>query len=163
MTVGGTVPRTRLRPTSAPVAPVAALERALADHDAITQLFATYAWAHDNKEFEHLDDVFTEGSEFTIEITGGDTIGPFLSRQVAVDFIRDTTVNQGDQRRHVITNVRFSNESDTETRVTAILSLFVTLNNELTVQATGWYDCQAVREDGSWRFRRMYLTLDRTY
>ena len=135
----------------------------MADHDAITQLFATYAWAHDNKEFELLDDVFTEQAEFTIEITGGDTIGPFLSRQVAVDFIRDTTVNQGDQRRHVITNVRFSNESDAETRVTAILSLFVTLNNELTVQATGWYDCQAVLEAGSWRWRRMYLTLDRTY
>ena len=63
----------------------------------------------------------------------------------------------------MITNVRFSNETDTETRATAILSLFVTLNNQLTTQATGWYDCQAVLDDGTWRFARMYLTLDRTY
>jgi len=135
----------------------------VADHDAITQLFATYAWAHDNKEFELLDDVFTDVSEFTVDITGGPTIGPLTSRRETVDFIRDTTVNQGDQRRHVITNVRFSNETDTETRATAILSLFVTLNNQLTTQATGWYDCQAVLDDGTWRFARMYLTLDRTY
>ena len=135
----------------------------MADHDAITQLFATYAWAHDNKEFELLDDVFTDVSEFTVDITGGPTIGPLTSRRETVNFIRDTTVNQGDQRRHVITNVRFSNETDTETRATAILSLFVTLNNQLTVQATGWYDCQAVLDDGTWRFARMYLTLDRTY
>ena len=135
----------------------------MADHDAITQLFATYAWAHDNKEFELLDDVFTDVSEFTVDITGGPTIGPLTSRRETVDFIRDTTVNQGDQRRHVITNVRFSNETDTETRATAILSLFVTLNNQLTTQATGWYDCQAVLDDGTWRFARMYLTLDRTY
>ena len=135
----------------------------MADHDAITQLFATYAWAHDNKEFELLDDVFTDVSEFTVDITGGPTIGPLTSRRETVNFIRDTTVNQGDQRRHVITNVRFSNETDTETRATAILSLFVTLNNQLTTQATGWYDCQAVLDDGTWRFARMYLTLDRTY
>ena len=135
----------------------------MADHDAITQLFATYAWAHDNKEFELLDDVFTDVAEFTVDITGGPTIGPLTSRRETVDFIRDTTVNQGDQRRHVITNVRFSNETDTETRATAILSLFVTLNNQLTTQATGWYDCQAVLDDGTWRFARMYLTLDRTY
>jgi 3-phenylpropionate/cinnamic acid dioxygenase small subunit len=135
----------------------------LADHDAITQLFATYAWAHDNKEFELLDGVFTEVSDFTVDITGGATIGPLRLRQETVDFIRDTTIDQGDQRRHVITNVRFSNESDQETRVTAILSLFVTLDNELTVQATGWYDCQAVLDDGAWRFASMYLTLDRTY
>jgi len=135
----------------------------VADHDAITQLFATYAWAHDNKEFELLDDVFTDVSEFTVDITGGPTIGPLTSRRETVNFIRDTTVNQGDQRRHVITNVRFSNETDTETRATAILSLFVTLNNQLTTQATGWYDCQAVLDDGTWRFARMYLTLDRTY
>jgi hypothetical protein len=135
----------------------------LADHDAITQLFATYAWAHDNKEFELLDGVFAEQSDFEIEITGGETVGPFHSRQETVDFIRDTTVNQGDQRRHVITNIRFSNESDSETRVTAILSLFVTKDGELTVQATGWYDCQAVDDGGTWRWSSMYLTLDRHF
>ena len=53
----------------------------MADHDAITQLFATYAWAHDNKEFELLDDVFTDVSEFTVDITGGPTIGPLTSRR----------------------------------------------------------------------------------
>ncbi len=135
----------------------------MADHDAIEQLFATYAWAHDNKEFELLDGVFTEASEFTVDIAGGATIGPIGTRRETVDFIRDTTLGQGDQRRHVITNVRISDESDRRARATAILSLFVTKDNVLTVQATGWYDCQAVLDGDAWRFERMYLTLDRTY
>lgn len=134
----------------------------MADHEAIHQLFATYAFAHDNKEFELLDDVFTEQADFTVDITGGDTIA-FHTRRETNDFIKETTLNQGDQRRHVITNVRFSEESEMQTRATAILSLFVTADNELTVQATGWYDCQAVLDAGTWRFRKLYLTLDRTY
>ena len=135
----------------------------MAGHDAIEQLFATYAWAHDNKEFELLDGVFTERSEFTVDITGGATIGPIGSRRETVDFIRDTTLAQGDQRRHVITNVRFSDESELGVRATAILSLFVTKDGVLTTQATGWYDCRAVIDGGEWRFARMYLTLDSTY
>jgi len=135
----------------------------MADHDAIEQLFATYAWAHDNREFDLLDGVFTEASEFTVDVTGAATIGPIHTRRETVDFIRGTTLGQGDQRRHVITNVRFSNESGNEARATAILSLFVTRDNALTVQATGWYDCRAVLDRHVWRFASMYLTLDRTY
>lgn len=134
----------------------------MSDFEAIYQLFSTYAFAHDNKEFELLEDVFTDDADFTVDITGGDTIH-FAGKRETNDFIKDTTINQGDQRRHVITNVRLSNETDSAARATAILSLFVTKDNELTVQATGWYDCDCVREAGGWRFRKLYLTLDRTY
>jgi len=133
------------------------------DHEAVYQLYTRYAAGMDNRQFELTRETFATDASFSLNIKGTEAVAPIEGKQAVGDFIETTTREQTDQRRHVITNVRFSNETDTETRATAILSLFVTLNNQLTTQATGWYDCQAVLDDGTWRFARMYLTLDRTY
>jgi hypothetical protein len=130
----------------------------MAEYATVADIFARYAAAMDDKNFEMLGDVFADKSDFTVDITGGPTVGPFHSRDETVNFIRDTTVNQGDQRRHVITNVR----TDGDTAY-GILSLFVTDNGELTVQSTGVYKCDLAEEDGKLRFGSMYLTLDRPY
>lgn len=128
------------------------------DYATVADLFARYAAAMDDNDFDMLRDVFTERSSFTVDITGGPTVGPFNSREETVEFIQTTTVEQQDQRRHVITNVR--TEGDT---AYGILSLFVTANGELTVQTTGVYKCGLGDEDGKTRFSSMYLTLDRAY
>jgi|SRR5262245_45587925 SnoaL-like protein len=130
----------------------------MADYATVADIFARYAAAMDDKNFEMLRDVFTEKSDFTVDITGGPTVGPFHSRDESVDFIQTTTVEQRDQRRHVITNVRTDGDV-----AYGILSLFVTDNGELTVQATGVYKCDLAEEDGKTRFSSMYLTLDRPY
>ncbi|MCW3066619.1 MAG: nuclear transport factor 2 family protein [Solirubrobacterales bacterium] len=128
------------------------------DYATVADIFARYAAAMDDKNFEMLGDVFTEQSDFTVDITGGPTVGPFHSRDETVEFIQTTTVEQRDQRRHVITNVRTEGET-----AYGILSLFVTENGELSVQSTGVYRCSLADENGKTRFSSMYLTLDRPY
>jgi 3-phenylpropionate/cinnamic acid dioxygenase small subunit len=128
------------------------------DYAAVAELFARYASAMDDNNFDVLRDVFAERAEFTVDITGGPTVGPYESRDAIVDFIQSTTEEQQDQRRHVITNVR--TEGDV---AYGILSLFVTADGELTVQSTGVYRTDLVQEDGALRFASMYLTLDRPY
>jgi SnoaL-like domain len=128
------------------------------DYATVADLFARYAAAMDDNDFEMLGDVFTERSSFTVDITGGPTVGPFNSRDETVEFIQSTTEGQQDQRRHVITNVRAEDGT-----AYAILSLFVTANGELTVQTTGVYKCELGDEGGKTRFASMYLTLDRPY
>jgi GTP cyclohydrolase III len=128
------------------------------DYATVADLFARYAAAMDDNDFDVLRDVFTERSSFTVDITGGPTVGPFTSRDATVEFIQSTTEGQQDQRRHVITNVR--TEGDT---AYAILSLFVTANGELSVQTTGVYKCELGDEAGKTRFASLYLTLDRPY
>lgn len=129
------------------------------DYAVVAQLFARYASAMDDNDFDELRAVFAERADFVVDITGGPTVGPYESRDAIVDFIQTTTVEQQDQRRHVITNVRLDGESTAY----GILSLFVTAGGELTVQATGVYRTELVDEDGAVRFASMYLTLDRPY
>jgi hypothetical protein len=114
----------------------------------------------DSREWPVLSDVFTEDADFTILITGGDTIGPIEGRDAIVEFCSSTVNAQTDQRRHVITNVRIGPETDTEATVTAILTLIVVADGALEVKSSGLYRTRAVLDGDRWRFAAMHLTLD---
>jgi hypothetical protein len=130
----------------------------MADYAQVCDVFARYASAMDDNNYATLREVFSDDATFTVDITGGPTVGPFESGDAIVEFISSTTEEQQDQRRHVITNVRI--EGDV---AYGVLSLFVTANGELTVQTTGVYEVGLVQQGGSPRFSSMYLTLDRPY
>ena len=132
----------------------------MADRSAIDQLFADYGWPMDSREFSVLGGTFTEAAEFTIVITGGDTIGPISGRDAIVEFCSSTVGEQTDQRRHVITNVRIGDQTDTDAEVTAILTLIVVADGALTVKSSGLYRTRVVRDGDAWRFASMHLTLD---
>ena len=132
----------------------------MADRSAIDQLFADYGWPMDSREFSVLGDVFTKDAEFTIVITGGDTIGPISGRDAIVEFCSSTVGEQQDQRRHVITNVRIGPQTENDATVTAILTLIVVAEGALTVKSSGLYRTQVVLDGDAWRFTNMHLTLD---
>jgi hypothetical protein len=120
----------------------------------VEQLFSTYAWSMDSKEFELFDDVFSEDATFVVSIAG-EVAASFEGRGPLVDFIRTTTVEQTDQRRHVITNVRLAGSKATST-----LTLLVVDNGELILKSCGVYTVDLVQENGEWRFGAMDLALD---
>ena len=126
------------------------------EFDKVTQVFGDYAWAMDAKDFDLLNQVFTEDATFVVSIAGGDTVGPFEGRAAAVEFITTTTREQTDQRRHVITNIR----QDGASAATATLTLVVVDNGQLTVKSSGVYRVQLAEEGGTPRFSRMDLALD---
>jgi hypothetical protein len=126
------------------------------DQSTLQQLFATYAWGMDGKEFHLLNEVFTEDATFAGTIAGGGSFGPFEGRSAIVDFITEVTKGQGDQRRHVITNTLLRGE----TSALANLTLIVIADGQLTVQATGVYSVELAQEGGAWRFKTMSLALD---
>ena len=108
------------------------------------------------KEFELFDEVFSEGATFVVSIAGTVAAGPFEGRAALVDFIRSTTLDQTDQRRHVITNVRLAGGD----KATSTLTLLVVDNGELIVKSCGVYRVDLVQEGGAWRFGAMDLALD---
>ena len=132
----------------------------MADRQAITDLFADYAWALDANDFDLLAQVFHEDASFTINIAGADPVGPIEPGAAIVEFIRGTVQGQDDQRRHVITNMRYESESDAAAQVTATLTLIVVANGSLSVQSTGVYHVEIVQEGGTWQFRQFSLDLD---
>jgi uncharacterized protein (TIGR02246 family) len=132
----------------------------MVERDAVSQLFAQYAWAQDTANFAVLREVFTEDARFTVEVPGMDTIGPIDGRDTIVAFVGETITGQDDQRRHVITNVRFEEKGEDRAIVTAILTLIVVAGGTLRVQSTGVYRNAVTREGGAWRFRSLHLMLD---
>jgi len=132
----------------------------MADRDAIAELLSHYAWAMDAGDFEALNDVFTEDASFVIHIAGADSVGPISPRKEIVDFIGSTVQGQQDQRRHVISNQRYEREGDDDAVVTTTLTLNVIADGRLTVQATGVYRAEVLRQDGGWRIRDFSISLD---
>jgi len=126
----------------------------MSDIQTVGQLFSTYAWSMDSKEFELFDEVFSEGATFVVSIAG-EVVASFEGRAAVVDFIRSTTLEQTDQRRHVITNVRLAGD-----KATATLTLLVVDNGELILKSCGVYRVDLVQEGGELRFGAMDLALD---
>jgi SnoaL-like domain len=135
----------------------------VADHFAINELFAWYAWGMDSGQFSFTRDTFTADASFSLDIVGEPVIDPINGGEAIGDFIETTTREQTDQRRHVITNVHLENEQDDSATAIAYLSLMVTEAGRLRPQATGVYTTEAVHDRERWRFRRLHLTLDRPF
>jgi hypothetical protein len=120
----------------------------------VSQLFATYAWGIDTRQYDLLNSVFAADGAFVVKVAGGDTY-TFEGRKGVVDFISSTTDAQTDQRRHVITNLRLDGDTATST-----LTLHVVDSGVHTVKTCGVYTCKLVQEDGALRFAHMDLALD---
>src|ERR1700722_9717200 len=123
----------------------------MADYAQVCDVFARYASAMDDNAFTVLREVFTDDAAFTVDITGGPTVGPYESGDAIVEFITSTTEEQQDQRRHVITNVRIDGDE-----AYGVLSLFVTAEGQLTVQTTGVYKVRLSTSGDAVRFSNMY-------
>jgi 3-phenylpropionate/cinnamic acid dioxygenase small subunit len=114
----------------------------------------------DARDFDLLADVFHEDASFTIDITGSDSFGPFEPGSGVVEFISSTTKEQTDQRRHVVTNIRVEEETASDAKVTATLTLNVVDEGKLTVQSVGVYRAECVDAGDRWKFREFNLALD---
>lgn len=133
----------------------------MADRERIRELFADYGYANDERDRELLVGLLAADASFEIAIPGqGVELGPFEGAAAVEEFIMGDLTAQTDQRRHVITNLRFENETDESVDVRAYLSLHVTDGGRLEVRCSGVYQTSVVLDGGTWRFRRIALRLD---
>ncbi len=134
----------------------------MTDHDTIAQLFGRYGSALDEGHFEWLDDVFTSDAEYTIDITGADTIGPVSSRKEVVDFLTGTlkqVESEHGQTRHVITNLW----ADGDTAHAVLTHVVTSPAGELTVLLTGTYTVELGDDDGATKMRNVRLLCDKGF
>ena len=80
-----------------------------------------------------------------------------------VGFISSTSEGQDDQRRHVLTNLRYESEGEEDAVVTATLTLLMTADGEVSVQSTGVFRTEVVLEAGRWHFREFRLAIDQPF
>jgi len=129
------------------------------DQLAVYALYVDYAAGMDIRDFALTRNTFASNATFSLNIKGSPAIEPIHGAQAIGDFIETTTREQTDQRRHVITNIRHTEEGGVHIAY-GYLSLFVTDDSGLTVQCTGMYRSEIVEENGALRFGNMQLDLD---
>lgn len=127
----------------------------MADLNAVLNLFARYGHANDVRDMDIMEQCFTEGSTFALQIAGGTELGPFEGREAVLGFIGPTLEGQTDIRKHVLSNYWLKGDE-----AHCYLSLIVTDNGETELKTVGLYECTVAEEGGELKFSRMNLGLD---
>ena len=132
------------------------------DQLAISALLNRMAYYYDEGHLDELAACFAEDAIMSMQIDGGDMVGPFEGRDSIMELYRGAKSTQTDVRRHDITNIMFDASGDT-LAVTSYLTLFATENAETKLLTTGVYRDQVGQIDGEWKITRRHIDLDSAY
>ena len=98
-----------------------------------------------------------------MDISGAEQMGPYIGRAEVMKHFLDHHATQTDQRRHITTNVVVDDETDTSASVISCLTLLVTEDNVIRLQASGLYRDQFVKTDVGWQIKQRRIELDIHY
>ena len=132
------------------------------DRLAISELLTRMAYYYDQGHLDHLEASFSHNAVMSMQIAGGDVIGPFQGREDIMALYRDAKSTQTDVRRHDITNV-FFDVADGVISTTSYLTLFATEHGETKLLTTGIYRDIVEQSGGTWRVVKRHIDLDSGY
>ena len=134
----------------------------MADTLAITGILNRAGTAYDTGDLEYVLGLFLEDGAFEIVIAGRDPM-VFEGSDAIRGLFEGAHSTQTDQRRHCITNIYFTDETDTSVTAVSTLILISVENGALKVLSSGLYTDTVVLVDGSWKLQRRHLRLDLPY
>ena len=134
----------------------------MADTLAITGILNRAGTAYDTGDLEYVLGLFLEDGVFEIVIAGSDPM-VFEGSGAIRGLFEGAHSTQTDQRRHCITNIYFTDETDTSVTAVSTLILISVENGALTVLSSGLYTDSVVLVDGAWKLQRRHLRLDLPY
>ena len=132
------------------------------DRFAISELLTRMAYYYDEGLLDHLEASFSPDAVMSMQIAGGDIVGPFQGRENIMTLYRDAKSTQTDVRRHDITNV-FFDFADGVISTTSYLTLFATEHGETKLLTTGVYRDIVEKSEGTWRVVKRHIDLDSGY
>jgi hypothetical protein len=135
----------------------------MADKQIIAEILGKMGWAYDTGNLDYLEAVYTVDSQFTISIAGMGQVGDYRSKDTIMGLYRGAKASQADVRRHVVTNIFFTEETQTAATVVSYLTLFALKEAVLKVLSTGIYTDKFSLADGGWRILHRDLALDAPY
>jgi hypothetical protein len=135
----------------------------MADKQMITESLGRGGWAYDTGNFDMLADNFTADAVFDLSIAGKGKVGSFVGKAAILKLHTDSFAAQNDQRRHAITNIFFTEETDSSITAHSYLILLVIKDGAMTVMSSGAQTDKFVLADGAWRIAHRQLDLDRPY
>ncbi|MGA0151006.1 MAG: nuclear transport factor 2 family protein [Luminiphilus sp.] len=132
------------------------------DRFAIAELLNRMAYYYDEDQLDDLAACYASDAIMSMQIAGGDMVGPFEGRDNIMELYRGAKSTQTDVRRHDITNIMFDASGDT-LAVTSYLTLFATEHGETKLLTTGVYRDRVAQVAGDWKITRRHIDLDSAY
>lgn len=134
----------------------------MADKQAITELLNRAGVAYDTPDLDFLLNMFVDDGVFELVITGNDPM-IFEGKETINGLFEGSLEDQDDQRRHVVTNIFFQNETETSATTVSYLTLITVKDGALSVISSGVYTDDVVLVDGEWKLKKRHLLLDLPY
>jgi len=126
---------------------------------AIHELFSRWGIGYDEGRLAVIGSLFTQDAEFVVLKGSAIPLSTHSGTDDILATLRSTMAEQGDQRRHLITNVVI--EPVDENRATALAyGLVIAHGESMFIGATVIYSADVVRQDGVWKFSRYVIGMD---
>ncbi len=130
------------------------------DRAAISEVFARYAIAYDERRFDVLASCFHSDASYDVWL-GGRRVAGFEGQQALVSGIKSVIDEQGaEQRRHHIGNIVLDPLSPATVSATAYAHVVMIDSDGVGVQASAIYNADLACRDGVWRFAKVVVGLD---
>lgn len=125
----------------------------------IQEAFARWGIAYDEGQANVIESLFTDDAVFQVTEGSSKPIAAVNGKHAIAANALSALHQQGDQRRHAISNIVIDRLTQTEAR--AIAYSTVVVSDSLTIGASVIYSADLRRgNDGVWRFSRLVIGMD---
>jgi uncharacterized protein (TIGR02246 family) len=134
----------------------------IAAKSGIADLFADYGFAADARNPDAVAALFAQDGVLAIPVAGVEALG---REAIAASFRKtwEPVAKAGQQRRHVITGLRITDQIGRERGFRAIMTVAGTARDGTPqIYLNGYYAGRAFRSANGWRFKRLEIHVDTT-
>lgn len=135
----------------------------MADKQAITEILGKMGWAFDNNRLDYYETVYTDDARFTVSMVGKGQVADIRSKSAIMELYTSTKASQNDHRRHVISNIFFTEDTPTSATVVSYMTLFLKEGDGVKLLSTGEYTDKFALIGGAWKLAHRDLMLDAPY
>jgi hypothetical protein len=130
------------------------------DRLAINDLFARWGVVYDEARLDLLPDLFTTDATFIVLLADRHPIAEAHGRNSILENVRNSLKQQGDQRRHLVSNVVINQMGERHAEANAYGLVAVT-GATISVGSTVFYRAWLTKgDDGAWRFSKLIIGMD---
>ena len=135
----------------------------MADKQAIAEILGRLGWAYDSGNLDYIEAVYVKDGRFTVSIAGMGQVGDYRGTEKIMELYRGAKATQTDQRRHIVSNIFFAEDSAGSATAVSCLTLIATKDGATKILSAGVYTDKFVLLNGAWRLQHRDLALDAPY
>lgn len=135
----------------------------MADKQAITEILGKMGWAYDNNKLDYYETVYADHARFTVSMVGKGQVADIQSKSAIMDLYKTSKASQNDHRRHVISNIFFTEDTPKSATVVSYMTLIRKEGDGVKLLSTGEYTDRFELIGGAWKLVHRDLMLDAGY